>query len=222
MSISSSLLLRQLGMRDYVPIWQAMQSFTQDRDDTTTDEVWLLQHPPVYTLGLNGKRKHILIKNDIPVIDVDRGGQVTYHGPGQLVAYTLIDLNRKQLGVRELVHAIEQAVIDLLTDFGIHTERRPNAPGVYVGGAKIAALGLRIKKNRSYHGLSLNIDMDLSPFAAINPCGYKDMPVTQLHDLLTQPPDIDSISQRLTEHLYRQLQYNDVQYSGKLPVQLKG
>ena len=199
-----------------------MQSFTQRRDDATTDEIWLLQHPPVYTLGLNGKRKHQQLKNDIPIIDVDRGGQVTYHGPGQLVAYTLIDLNRKHLGVRELVQHIEQAVIDLLADFSIQAQRKANAPGVYVEGAKIAALGLRIKKNSSYHGLSLNIDMDLSPFSAINPCGYEGMPVTQLRDLLKDVADFHDISGQLVKHLCQQLQYNDVQYSRVFPTQLKG
>ena len=222
MSNSSSLLIRHLGIQDYEPTWRAMQAFTQHRDETTTDEIWLLQHPAVYTLGLNGKRQHVLVKNAIPIIDVDRGGQVTYHGPGQLVAYTLIDLNRKHLGVRDLVVRIEQTVIDLLAELGIPAERKVNAPGVYVHGEKIAALGLRIKKNRSYHGLSLNIDMDLSPFSAINPCGYTDLSVTQLHSLLNKAPDFTAISQQLVTHLCRQLQYNDVQHSGDLPVYFKG
>jgi lipoyl(octanoyl) transferase len=222
MSNSSSLLIRQLGIQDYEPTWRAMQAFTQHRDETTVDEIWLLQHPAVYTLGLNGKRQHVLVKNAIPIIDVDRGGQVTYHGPGQLVAYTLIDLNRKHLGVRDLVVRIEQAVIDLLAELRIPAERKVNAPGVYVHGEKIAALGLRIKKNRSSHGLSLNIDMDLSPFSAINPCGYTDLSVTQLHSLLNKAPDFTAISQQLVTHLCRQLQYNDVQHSGDLPVYFKG
>ncbi len=222
MPISSSLLIRQPGIQDYEPTWRAMQTFTQARDETTPDEIWLLQHPPVYTLGLNGKRHHVLTNNAIPVIDVDRGGQVTYHGPGQLVAYTLVDLNRKHIGVRDLVEHIEQAVIDLLAELDITAERKANAPGVYVQGEKIAALGLRIKKNRSYHGLSLNIDMDLSPYSAINPCGYANLSVTQLRALLSPAPDFKAISQQLVTHLCRHLQYNDIQHSGELPVYPKG
>lgn len=222
MSNSSSLLIRQLGVQDYTSVWQAMQAFTQTRDDASTDEIWLLQHPPVYTLGLNGKRKHLLVANAIPVIDVDRGGQVTYHGPGQLVAYTLIDLKRKQLGVRDLVQHIEQAIMELLAEYAIEAERKPDAPGVYVDGAKIAALGLRIKKERSYHGLSLNIDMDLSPFTAINPCGYEGMPVTQLRDLANRTIVIADVAKQLIKHLSRQLQYNDMNYSQEVPTQLKG
>lgn len=222
MSTSSHLLVRQLGVQDYVPVWQAMQAFTQQRDAASTDEIWLLQHPPVYTLGLNGKRRHLLVANDIPVIDVDRGGQVTYHGPGQLVAYTLIDLTRKHLGVRELVQHIEQAIIELLADYAIDAQRKPDAPGVYVNGAKIAALGLRIKKQRSYHGLSLNINMDLSPFKAINPCGYEGMPVTQLCDLVNNTATLEEIAKPLIQHLSRQLQYNEMHYSQERPSQLKG
>jgi lipoyl(octanoyl) transferase len=198
-----------------------MQQFSQQRDDATIDELWLLQHPPVYTLGLNGKRKHLLVENDIPVVDIDRGGQVTYHGPGQLVAYTLIDLKRKHLGVRELVHQIEQAIIDLLADLSISADRKENAPGVYIDSAKIAALGLRIKKDRSYHGLSLNVDMDLSPFKAINPCGYEGMPVTQLTDLLPTGCEVSDVEARLVHHLARQLQYNNLQHSDDAPIQLK-
>lgn len=222
MSTSSSLLIRQLGLQDYEPVWQAMQAFTQQRDEMTTDEIWLLQHPPVYTLGLNGKRKHLLIENEIPIIDIDRGGQVTYHGPGQLVAYTLIDLQRKQFSVRDLVHHIEQAIIDLLSDFSILARRKSNAPGVYVADAKIAALGLRIKKNRSYHGLALNIDMDLLPFSAINPCGYEDMPVTQLADLLQNTPVFTVVCELLVKQLCDQLQYTEQQYSKVFPAQHRG
>lgn len=222
MATSSNLLVRQLGVKEYIPIWQAMQAFTQQRDANATDELWLLQHPPIYTLGLNGKRKHLLLENDIPVIDVDRGGQITYHGPGQLVAYTMIDLQRKHLGVRDLVQHIEQAVINLLQDFSITSARKQDAPGVYVQAKKIAALGLRIKKNRSYHGLSLNIHMDLSPFSAINPCGYEGMSVTQLSDLTQQATEIDTIAASLVKHLSRQLQYNDIDYSDSLPERLRG
>ncbi|MFO7603539.1 MAG: lipoyl(octanoyl) transferase LipB [Gammaproteobacteria bacterium] len=221
MSHPPSLLIRQLGTQAYVPVWRAMQAFTQTRDDNSQDELWLVQHPPVYTLGLNGKRRHLLQENTIPVVEVDRGGQVTYHGPGQLVAYTLIDLGRKHLGVRDFVHAIEQALIELLAERQIVAQRRPNAPGVYVDEAKIAALGLRIKKDRSYHGLALNIDMDLSPFAAINPCGYAGMPVTQLADLRPHDTDFETISAALVKHLCQQLHYPDVLASDLLPASLQ-
>ncbi len=160
-----------------------MQTFTASRDSDTPDEIWMLQHPPVFTLGLAGKREHILCDTDIPIIAIDRGGQVTYHGPGQLVAYLLVDLKRRGYGVRELVNRMEQAVIDLLADSDIRAERRARAPGVYVADAKIAALGLRIKQGRSYHGLALNVGMDLTPFSYINPCGYAGLAVTQVSAL---------------------------------------
>ncbi len=160
-----------------------MQEFTAARNDATPDELWVLEHPPVFTLGQAGKREHILQTSDIPVVPIDRGGQITYHGPGQVVIYVLVDLRRRGYGVRELVARMEQAVIDLLAQSGAKAERKPGAPGVYVGGAKVAALGLRIKQGRSYHGLALNVDMDLAPFALINPCGYPGMAVTQMRDL---------------------------------------
>jgi lipoyl(octanoyl) transferase len=160
-----------------------MQKFTAARDDATPDELWVLEHPPVFTLGQAGKREHLLQATDIPIIPIDRGGQITYHGPGQIVVYVLVDLKRRGYGVKELVSRMEQAVIDLLAESGVQAERRPGAPGVYVNNAKIAALGLRIKQGRSYHGLALNVDMDLSPFALINPCGYPGMAVTQTRDL---------------------------------------
>jgi len=222
MSDASKLLIRQLGLQDYDPVWRAMQTFTQSRNDSTTDEIWLLQHSPVYTLGLNGKRKHLLIENEIPVMNIDRGGQITYHGPGQLVIYTLIKLDRKKISVRDLVQKMEQAIIDLLAEFSIEAARKNNAPGVYVNGEKIAALGLRIKKNCSYHGLSLNIDMDLAPFTAINPCGYEGMPVTQLHDLLQTIPDINQVSDRLLKQLCHHLLYTDLQYDTELPPPDRG
>ncbi len=177
------LVVRQLGRRDYIPVWQAMQAFTQGRTAETADEIWLLEHPPVYTLGLNGKQTHVLNHGDIPLVETDRGGQVTYHGPGQLVAYLLLDLKRHGLGVRSLVSLIEQSIIALLADYGIESQARQDAPGVYVDGAKLAALGLRIRRGCSYHGLSLNVDMDLEPFSRINPCGYAGLPVTQLQEL---------------------------------------
>jgi lipoyl(octanoyl) transferase len=177
------LVLRQLGCVDYEPTWRAMQRFSAERDSTTPDEIWLLEHPPVYTLGQAGKPEHLLRDNGIAVVRIDRGGQITYHGPGQLVAYLMIDLPRRRLKVGELVFGMEQAVIDLLAGYGIAGQRRAGAPGVYVGEAKIAALGLRVRHGCSYHGLALNVDMDLSPFEAINPCGYPGLRVTQLADL---------------------------------------
>jgi lipoyl(octanoyl) transferase len=172
---NNKLIVRQLGVQDYEPLWREMQNFTDSRIDDTTDEIWLVQHPPVFTLGLNGKPEHILAPGDIPVVNCDRGGQVTYHGPGQLVVYLLLDLRRRELGVKALVHKMEQAIIDLLAEQGISGERREGAPGIYVDDAKIAALGLRVRRGCCYHGLSLNIDMDLEPFSRINPCGFEGL-----------------------------------------------
>ena len=180
---TNKLIVRDLGLQEYQPIWQAMQDFTAQRDENTPDELWCLEHPPVFTMGLNGKTKHLLNIKNIPVINIDRGGQVTYHGPGQLVIYTLIDLARLNIGVKDLVNSIEKAIIILLKQHGINALGKKGAPGVYVEEKKIAALGLRIKRNKSYHGLSLNIDMDLSPFQQINPCGYEGMAVTQIKNL---------------------------------------
>ena len=177
------LMVRALGCRDYITVWQAMQAFTEKRDGDSGDELWLVEHPPVYTLGLNGKPEHVLEPGAIPVVAVDRGGQVTYHGPGQIVAYALLDLRRLGLGPRQLVMALEQAVIDLLVEHGITAVGRREAPGVYVNGAKIAAVGLRVRRGCCYHGLSFNVAMDLEPFSRINPCGYPGMAVTQLADL---------------------------------------
>lgn len=177
------VLVRRLGLVDYLPTFQAMQAFTEARTADTPDEIWLLEHAPVFTQGMNGKAEHLLAPGEIPVVQVDRGGQVTYHGPGQLVVYLLLDLRRRKLGVRQVVSAMEQAVIALLDDYGIAAEARPEAPGVYVEGNKIAALGLRVRRGCSYHGLSLNIDMELEPFSRINPCGYQGLGVTQLRAL---------------------------------------
>lgn len=160
-----------------------MQAFTDQRVTNTPDELWFLEHPPVFTLGRNGKDEHLHDTGNIPVVRVDRGGQVTYHGPGQLLVYTLLDIRRRDLGVQSLVHRLEQAVIDLLADHGVTGTRRDKAPGVYVEGRKLAALGLRVRRGRTFHGLALNVDMDLSPFAMINPCGYRGLEVTQLRDL---------------------------------------
>jgi lipoyl(octanoyl) transferase len=177
------VIIRRLGMVDYLPTWQAMQRFTNERGHATEDEIWLLQHPPVFTLGMAADPGHVLGAGDIPLVQTDRGGQVTYHGPGQLVMYVLFDLRRSGLGVRDLVLLLERAVIELLAPHGVRAEGRRDAPGVYVEGRKLASLGLRIRRGASYHGLALNVDMDLSPFARINPCGLVGMQVTQLRQL---------------------------------------
>lgn len=189
---------RELGQVAYAPTLQAMREFTTQRNANTPDEIWLLEHPPVFTLGLAGKAEHLLGATDIPVVNIDRGGQITYHGPGQLVAYLLLDLNRRPYKVRQLVERMESALINLLADYGITAERLAGAPGVYVNGAKIAALGLRVQKGCTYHGLALNVDMDLSPYQSINPCGYPGMTVTQLHDLApgVKMSDVRSALQR--------------------------
>jgi lipoyl(octanoyl) transferase len=208
-SAQASVQIRELGLSDYVPTWQAMRDFTQQRTPTTPDEIWYLQHPPVFTLGLNGKPEHLLTPGDIPVIKIDRGGQVTYHGPGQLVVYLLLDLHRRHNGVKQLVQQMEQAVIDLLAEYQLTGERIAGAPGIYVNGSKIAALGLRIRRGLSYHGLALNVDMDLGPFRRINPCGYAGMPVTQLADLIEHaPPTLVKVQAKLHHHLLSQLGYN--------------
>ena len=180
---SLKLEVRYRGMLDYLPTWQEMKEFTSSRTQSTTDEIWLLEHPPVYTQGVAGRPEHLLHDNGIDVVRIDRGGQITYHGPGQIIAYLLLDMRRYNLGVRELVRRMEGSVIDLLKDYHINAEGRADAPGVYVNGAKIAALGLKIKNGCCYHGLSLNVHMDLTPFSMINPCGYPGLKVTQTHDL---------------------------------------
>lgn len=208
----SEIFVRELGTCEYEPVWHAMREFTDLRDANTNDELWYLQHHAVFTQGLNGKPEHLLNQGNIPLLNVDRGGQVTYHGPGQLVVYILFDLARHKLGVKQLVHALEQTVIDLLAALDITAERKKAAPGIYVNGAKIAALGLRIRRGCSYHGLSLNIDMDLEPFSRINPCGYADMPVTQLVDLISEPTIIQTaqVQKQLHRHLLLNLGYNAV------------
>jgi lipoyl(octanoyl) transferase len=175
-------IIHELGLQPYETIWRDMQQFTQERTEETPDEIWVLEHLPVYTLGLNGKPEHLLNSGDIPVIKSDRGGQVTYHGPGQLVIYTLLDIKRMKLGIRQLVTLLEQSMVTALAQFGITAIAKPEAPGVYVNNKKIGSIGIRIKKNCSYHGLSLNNNMDLSPFDQINTCGFKDLQVTQLAD----------------------------------------
>lgn len=202
------LIIRELGLVAYQPTLEAMRSFTAERDADTPDEIWLLQHPAVFTQGQAGKAEHVLAAGDIPVISVERGGQVTYHGPGQLVAYLLIDIRRLGMGVRELVTAMERSLVDLLDDYGIAAAPRVDAPGVYVGGAKIASLGLRIRRGCSFHGLALNVDMDLEPFSRINPCGYAGLAMTQMRAHLdSRAPDIGEVATRLTGHLKSQLGY---------------
>jgi lipoyl(octanoyl) transferase len=176
-------LIRHLGLIEYQPAWRAMQRFTEERDATTPDEIWFLEHPPVFTLGLNASRAHVLAPGDIPVVQIDRGGQVTYHGPGQLVVYPLIDLKRAGLGIRDFVTALERGVLELAARFGIAAECRRNAPGVYVAGRKLASVGVRVRRGGSYHGLALNVALDLEPFQRINPCGYQGLEMTRLADL---------------------------------------
>jgi len=179
---------QNLGLQEYTPVWKAMKDFTLSRTPASNDEIWFVQHPSVYTLGLNGKEKHIINSNSIPIVKIDRGGQITYHGPGQLIAYCLIDLNRLGYGIQEFVNRLQTSIRLLLETYHIDSHLIDNAPGVYTNGKKIAALGLRVKKNCTYHGLSINIDMDLSPFKDINPCGYHDLEVSQLSDFDVNDP----------------------------------
>jgi lipoyl(octanoyl) transferase len=201
------IIVRELGLVDYVPVWEAMRRFTDARTETTQDELWFLQHPPVFTLGLGGKREHVLDPGTIPVIHVDRGGQVTYHGPGQLIVYVLIDLQRRGWGVRKLVYALEQSVIDLLNGFSCPAVRCPGAPGVYISGSKVAALGLRVRRGCTYHGLALNVDMDLRPFSRINPCGYPGLTVTQMQDH-GNPGGVEVVAHSLLPYLIEHLSYH--------------
>ncbi len=200
------LLIQQLGLRDYTPVWESMRTFTRQRHADSADEFWLVEHPPVYTLGLNGDPAHVLDAGDIPVIKVDRGGQVTYHGPGQVVIYLLIDLRRLHLGVRGLVTHMEQALIGFLSHHGILAKADPLAPGVYVAGRKIASLGLRVSRGCSYHGIAFNLDMELSPFKQINPCGFPGLPVTRLTDLGINL-DWDYAANQLVTYLQQELRF---------------
>jgi len=202
------LHVRRLGPADYEPVWRAMQVFTDQRDDATADELWVVEHPPVFTQGQAGRPEHILAPGDIPIIQVDRGGQVTYHGPGQVVVYPLIDVKRLGMGVRELVSGIEQVIIDVLNGYGVEAELVEGAPGVYVNGVKIASLGLRIRKGRSFHGLAFNVDMDLEPFQRINPCGFADLKVTHL-SAFTDSPAMREVEDRLVSGLSKVLGYNE-------------
>ncbi len=203
----SVLQVRRLGLLDYEGVWRAMQRFTDRRDELTPDELWLVQHPPVFTQGQAGRAEHLIAPGDIPVIQVDRGGQVTYHGPGQIVAYPLIDIKRLKMGVRELVTGIEQAIIGVLDSYGVQAQAMPGAPGVYIDGVKIASLGLRIRRGKSFHGLAFNIDMDLEPFQRINPCGFRGLQVTMLSAFTDVP--MSEVEERLVAGLSMVLGYNN-------------
>lgn len=208
--LRGALILRHLGRHPYQPVWQRMQSFTAGRNGQTSDEIWLLEHAPVFTQGRAGKAEHVLAPGAIPLVPVDRGGQVTYHGPGQLVAYLLIDLKRRGLGVRELVTGIETAIIETLAGYGVKAATRAGAPGVFVAGGKIASLGLRIERGCSFHGLALNLDMDLEPFSRINPCGYQGLRMTQLKDL-AGPVPMAEVAQTLAEILPARLGFATIE-----------
>ncbi len=193
--------IKEKGLQDYNSTWQEMVSFTEKRNNHTEDELWTLEHRSVFTQGLSGKPEHLLKDTEIEVIKSDRGGQITYHGPGQLIVYCLIDIKRLGIGVKQMVSIIEKSIIDLLSDYSISSHKIPGAPGVYVDGSKIAALGLKVKRGKTYHGLSLNVDMNLSPYSLINPCGYKDLKITQMSNLTDNKPDLDKIKKQLTKNL---------------------
>ncbi|MFQ6021386.1 MAG: lipoyl(octanoyl) transferase LipB [Acidiferrobacterales bacterium] len=217
MQALDGVIVRDLGRVDYLATWRAMREFTERRDPSTNDEIWLLMHPRVYTIGLKGRDHEFVSRDGISFVRTDRGGDMTYHGPGQIVAYVLMDLQRRRWGVRQLVHGLEQAVIELLVEQGIEGHRRCGAPGVYVEDKKIAALGLRVRRGRSYHGLALNVDMDLTPFAAIDPCGYPGMDVTQLLALAPHL-NIEQTNQLLMSHLITSLGYNAFDVDSEQPT----
>lgn len=207
MSTTAELHVRALGLVDYQPTLDAMRRFTDERDADTPDEIWLLQHPPVFTQGQAGKAEHILAAGNIPIVQAERGGQVTYHGPGQLVVYLLLDLRRLGLGVRDLVSAMERALVDVLEQYDLDAAPKPDAPGVYVAGNKIASLGLRVRRGCSFHGLALNVDMDMEPFQRINPCGYSGLRMVQLSELVDAPVSVAVVQQQLTQALQERLGY---------------
>lgn len=218
-----TLIVRDLGLQAYQPVWQAMRDFTDNRDQTTLDEVWLLQHERVFTQGQAGKAEHVLQAGDIPIVQSDRGGQVTYHGPGQWVAYLLIDIKRRKTGVRDLVTRMENAIVAVLAHYDIAAHPRADAPGVYLdNNAKIAQLGLRVRKGCSFHGLSLNVDMDMEPFQRINPCGYAGMAVTSLREALGQKPDMQALRDQLVSEIVSQLGYTASQFNPDRPESLPG
>ena len=214
--MGSELIIRQLSNMDYSKVWHAMQNFTDNRDEQTPDELWLVEHPPVFTQGQAGKEEHLLMPGNIEVVKVDRGGQVTYHGPGQQVIYFMINLRRKKIGVRELVTLLEKTIVAALNDFNITAYPKSDAPGVYVDDKKVASLGLRVRKGCSFHGLALNVNMDLSPFLRINPCGYAGLEMIQTCDL-QGPQDIISASNALVKHAINLLQASNVDYQTGLP-----
>lgn len=205
---SDTVIIRPLGLQDYLSTWLKMQQFTQQRDENTHDEIWLVEHPSVFTQGQNGKAEHILSTSHIPVIKSDRGGQVTYHGPGQLIAYTLIDLKRKKLNAREIITVLEQSVIELLASYQIQAFAKCEAPGVYVENKKICSIGLRIRRGCAFHGLALNVAMDLDPFLSINPCGFPNLKMTQITEFV-KPVKINAISTKLVKHLIANLGYTN-------------
>jgi lipoyl(octanoyl) transferase len=209
LDVKEGVLIRHLAPQPYEQSWQAMQDFTNHRDAETLDEIWVLQHLPVFTQGQAGRAEHILDQGHIPVVQSDRGGQVTYHGPGQLMLYLMLDLKRLSIGVRALVSHMETALIECLRGYGIAANADIKAPGVYVQGSKIASLGLRVRKGCSFHGLALNVDMDLSPFARINPCGYPGLDMVQMIDF-AKPVELDQVAENMCRHLVKQLQYQDV------------
>ena len=214
--MQDTLVVKHLGRQDYEPIWRAMHAFTDQRTESTLDEVWFVEHNPVFTQGQAGKTEHLLNIGDIPVVQSDRGGQVTYHGPGQMVVYFLINLRRKKLGVRDLVTHIENLVINTLKAYNINSAARPDAPGVYVDNKKICSLGLRIRKGCSFHGLALNINMDLTPFLRINPCGYAGMEMVQISQL-GGPDSVDAVAEQLLKELATLLDYQQFQVSTEVP-----
>ena len=203
-----NLRIRNLGLRDYEPVWRAMQQFTDTRDGETDDEIWFTEHQPVFTLGVNAAREHLLAPGDIPVVQIDRGGQVTYHGPGQLMVYPLIDLRRAGIGVRPLVTALEQSVVDVAADHGIEAASRCDAPGVYANGVKFASVGLRIRRGSSFHGMALNVDVDIEPFSRINPCGFENLEVTDFARL-GGPATLADARRELLPHFLKHLGMSD-------------
>jgi lipoyl(octanoyl) transferase len=214
--MQTTMIIRQLGLCDYQQTWEAMRHYTDTRDAASADEIWLLEHPPVFTQGQNGKAEHVLNPGNIPVIQVDRGGQVTYHGPGQLVGYVLIDLKRLQIGIRPLVNMIEQAIIAVLAGYGVTAANRSDAPGVYIDDAKIASLGLRVRRSCSYHGLAFNINMDLGPFRRINPCGLTGIRMVQLADF-NNAAALDKVSAELITELAARLGYHSWENTHERP-----
>ena len=202
-------VIRRLGLVEYEPTWRAMQRFTDERDESTPDEIWFLEHPPVFTLGMNASAAHVLAPGDIPVVQIDRGGQVTYHGPGQLVVYPLIDLRRAGLGIRDLVTALERSVVDLAAERGAVAIAKREAPGVYVDGRKLASVGIRVRRHSSYHGLAVNVSLDLEPFGRINPCGYQGLEMTRFSDL-GGPDSVAAAADALEPHLLRALGYKAI------------